>query len=497
MSTLFPDQLEALARVQQAFAAGFRAPLLVAATGFGKTYCAVEVIRRENAEGQSVWFLAHMGELLDDTARRMSDAGQPFGWIRSGIRPDPAAFCQLVSLRTAVRRLGNLPRPDLVIIDECDLAVAQSYQDVLNHWPQRPRLLGLTGTPIRLDGRPMRAAGFDCMITTLDTIDLIDLGRLSPLRAWSFRPPSDLERVRNRGGDVDPAASGRIMSASWVIGDVLGQWTRLCAPAGGQVRPTVIFCPDVASAESYAADWRAAGFRAMAVHGASSASDRREAVAGLRAGRLDAVACADLWIAGVDVANIACVLCVRRTQSLRVWLQMVGRGLRRSDKWPDVFLLDAVANMVQLGSPLARRMDTWQLDGSPVGPGGGALRLPPVLICQVCRSCDVVGRTCRECGHEQEIRLPHGPRVVKGELLEIDPRAAIRRSRPASAMDPQVVRSEVRSMMKRAREEGWDDRRILRDLQALGERAQFQNPRGWAHIQLGFRQKWRRQKVAL
>jgi hypothetical protein len=64
-------------------------------------------------------------------------------------------------------------------------------------------------------------------------------------------------------------------------------------------------------------------------------------------------------------------------------------------------------------------------------------------------------------------------------------------------MDPQVVRSEVRSMMKRAREEGWDDRRILRDLQALGERAQFQNPRGWAHIQLGFRQKWRRQKVAL
>jgi superfamily II DNA or RNA helicase len=496
MSALFPDQLEALAKVDQAFADGFRAPLLVAATGFGKTHCAVEVIRRENERGRTVWFLAHLAELLDDTAARLASRGMPHGWIRSGMRPDLTAPCQLVSLRTAVSRLAHLPRPGLIIIDECDLAVAPSYQLIVDNWLERPRLLGLTGTPIRLDGRPMRSAGFDHLIATPDTIDLIDAGRLSPLKMWSFDPPSELDRVRNRGGDVDPVESGRIMAANWVIADVFGNWQRICAPdgPGGEVRPTAIFCPDVASAESYAADWRAAGYRAMAVHSNSSTAERTEAVTGLREGRLDAVACADLWIAGVDVARIACVLCVRKTESVRIWLQMNGRGLRVSDEWPDCYLLDAVANLPRLRSPLARRMHLWQLDGPPMAPGGGAPRLPPVLICQVCRSCDVVGRRCRECGHEQEVRLPHGPRVVEGELIEIDPRAALeagRPAKPARAMDPETVRSEARSLMRQAKDEAWPDQRIIRELTALGERAQYNNPRGWAYLQIGFRQKWR------
>jgi DNA repair protein RadD len=496
MTTLFPDQLAALAKVERAFGTGFCAVLLVAATGFGKTHCAVEVIRRWNAEGRTVWFLAHLRELLDDTAARLAARQMPFGWIRSGHPAEPAAPCQLVSLHTAARRLDGLQRPDLIIVDECDLACAESYQRIFDHWPERPRLLGLTGTPIRLDGRPMRSAGFDHLVTTADTIDLIDAGRLSPLRMWSFDPPRELDRVSCRGGEVEPVASGRVMSTSWVIADVLGNWARICAPdgPGGLTRPTAIFCPDVASAESYAADWRSAGYRAMAVHGNSSPAERREAIEGLRAGRLDAVACADLWIAGVDVSRIACVLCVRKTLSLRTWLQMCGRGLRLSTEWPDCYLLDAVANIPRLRSPLARRMHTWSLDGPPTGPGGSALRLPPVPVCQVCRSCDVVGRTCRECGHEQEIRLPHGPLVAPGELMELDPRAALevaKPSQPARAMAPEAVRAETRALLRQARDEGWDDRRTLRELEALGHRAEYRNPRGWAHIQFGFRQKWR------
>ena len=98
MSTLFPDQLEALAKVQQAFDAGFCAVLLVAATGFGKTHCAVEVIRRWNAEGRTVWFLAHLRELLDDTAARLAARQMPSGWIRSRYPGEPAAPCQLVDM---------------------------------------------------------------------------------------------------------------------------------------------------------------------------------------------------------------------------------------------------------------------------------------------------------------------------------------------------------------------------------------------------------------
>ena len=201
----------------------------------------------------------------------------------------------------------------------------------------------------------------------------------------------------------------------------------------------------------------------------------------MREGRLDAVMSADLWIAGVDVDCIACLLCLRRTESLRIWLQMNGRGLRLCGEWPDCKLLDAVGNLLRLGNPLTRRMATWSLDGVPSGGRGGpAVPLVPVPVCQNCRSCDVVNRVCRECGHEQETRLPHGPLVIAGEFMEIDPRKALKRQQE----EERAARQKARMERERACKE-------FDDFVALGREMGYPNPEGWAYHKMRLRQCWR------
>jgi superfamily II DNA or RNA helicase len=475
MAYLYPDQEAALASVDKAFDEGFQGVLLCAATGFGKTHSAVEYIHRQQTEGLKIWFLAHLAELLDDTSQRLIDRRIDFGWIRSNYQPNYKALCQLVSLKTAIRRLDLLPRPDIVIIDECDLAVAPSYREIIKAIGF-PRLLGLTGTPIRLDNRPMRDGGFDYLIRTPDTIDLIDSGRLSNLKMWSFKPPPELLKVKDVAGDFDQGESGRIMSTSYVLDDALKHWQQLCV-VNGVVRPTAVFCSSVKAAIDTAAEWNRAGFRAMAVHGGSSKADRTKAITGLRDGSLDAVMSADLWIAGVDVKRIACILCLRITKSLRIWLQMVGRGLRKNEEWSDCYLLDCVGNILRegIGNPLARRMHLWTLDGSKSAGSRNMTPMPHVPVCQVCFSCDVVNRVCRECNHVQEIRLPHGPKVIRGELLEIDPRKALK---------------EEGKKNRAAEERACND---FNDFVALGRNRGYDNPEGWAHHKIRLRQAWRYQ----
>ena len=438
---LRPRQLKAIADVRAAYASGYRAPILVAATGFGKTHTATEIVRLTIARGRSVWFLAHLKEILNDTADRLLAAGIPFGSIRAGRSSDYSQLVQIVGVATAVRR-QSLPRPDLIIIDECHLAVANSYRQVIAA-AGNPRLLGLTGTPQRLDGRGLGEV-FDLLVPTCSTAELIDEGLLSPVRI--FAPPGvDLSQLHTRAGDFDQGEAGAIMSRPQVVGDALSHWQKLCVGRRG-----VAFCTTVAHAQAVARQWQQAGFRAVAVHGGSDDAERREAVAGLRAGRLDLVACAQLWIAGVDVPEIDAVIWLRPTQSLTAWLQGNGRGLRTAPGKADLLILDHVGNSARLGHPLT--VHDWTLEGRVKRRAGE--RPMSIRVCPSCFSALQSGiQTCPECGHRfvpERREIEH----VEGELQELQARQA-RRAEQSSAQ-------------------------TLSDLVAVGKRRGMSNPHAWA-----------------
>ncbi|NDG76165.1 MAG: ATP-dependent helicase, partial [Synechococcaceae bacterium WB8_1B_136] len=246
MIELRPRQHQAIADVRAAFASGYRAPVLVAPTGAGKTFTAIEIVRLTIARGRSVWFLAHLREILDDTSGRLTAAGISHSSIRAGRSSDYSQLVQVVAVQTAVRR-QRLPRPGLIIVDECHLAVANSYRQVIAA-AGSPRLLGLTGTPQRLDGRGLGEV-FDLLVHTCSTAELIDEGLLAPIRI--FAPPgADLSGIGRRGGDFDQGAAGVVMNRPQVVGDALSHWQKLC-----QGRRGVCFCTTVSHAQAVAEQW--------------------------------------------------------------------------------------------------------------------------------------------------------------------------------------------------------------------------------------------------
>ena len=447
--TLRPRQSQAVEDLRQSYATGARAPILVAPTGFGKTATATEIVRLTVSRGRSVWFLAHLREILDDTAERLMAAGISHGSIRAGRSSDYSQLVQVVAVQTAVRRSG-LPRPDLIIIDECHLAVAESYRKVIAA-AGHPLLLGLTGTPQRLDGRGLGEV-FDRLVLTCSTAKLIDEQLLAPVRVFA-PPPPDLSGLHTRAGDFDQGEASEVLSRPAVVGDALSHWQKLC---GG--RRGVAFCTTVAHAQAVAEQWQRAGYRAVAVHGGSDDAERREAVAGLRAGRLDLVACAQLWIAGVDVPEIDAVIWLRPTQSLTAWLQGNGRGLRIAPGKRDLLILDHVGNCQRLDHPLF--VHPWSLEGRVKRSREAGLS---VRVCPSCFAAMPSARqTCPDCGHEfkpERRSLQH----VDGELVEV-----------------QQQRREAKREQGRAT--------TVEDLIALGKRRGMKNPRAWARHVIAARQ---------
>jgi superfamily II DNA or RNA helicase len=459
MAELRPRQIQAIADVRAAFASGARAPILVAPTGAGKTFMAIEIVRLTIARGRSVWFLAHLKEILDDTADRLTAAGIPFGQIRAGQPAEYQHLVQVVGVATAVRR-SELPRPDLIIIDECHLAVAESYRKVIAA-AGHPLLLGLTGTPQRLDGRGLCEV-FDRLVLTCTTAELIDEQLLAPVRVFA-PPPPDLSGLHTRCGDFDQGEASAVLSRPAVVGDALSHWQKLCAGRRG-----VAFCTTVAHAQAVAEQWRREGYRAVAVHGGSDDAERREAITGLRAGRLDLVACAQLWIAGVDVPEIDAVIWLRPTQSLTAWLQGNGRGLRIAPLKSDLLVLDHVGNCLRLGHPL--EVHPWSLAGRVRKQTGEVA--PSVRICPVCFAAMASVKTvCVDCGHVFEVERRELKRV-DGELQEI-------------------AVSDARRQAKREQANA----STIEDLIQVGKRRGMKNPTGWARHVMAARQAkghWRR-----
>jgi DNA repair protein RadD len=423
--TLRPRQLQALTDLRQAYATGARAPILVAPTGFGKTAAAVEIVRNAVAKGRRVWFLAHLEEILDDTTERLLAADISFGQIRSGRSVDYSSPVQVVMVQTAVSRLNELPWPDLIIIDECHLAVADSYVKVINA-VGRPLLMGLTGTPQRLDNRGLIEV-FDRLVLTCSTFELMQEGLLAKVRLFN------------------PGTSGALSGkGSIAVGDALSHWKREC-----QGRRGVAFCMSIAHSEAIADQWNRAGYRAMAVHGRSSKEDRKRAIRGLRSGDLDLVACAKLWIAGVDVPEIDAVLWLRKTSSLVDWLQGCGRGMRIAPGKKDLIILDHVGNSApnRLDHPLVER--EWSLHGHAKKKRDAALS---VKVCPVCFSAmPSAARVCPDCGHEFVVERRE-LQTVDGELVEVTSVERKREQAQANTLDELIAIGRRRGMKSPA---GW------------------------------------------
>jgi DNA repair protein RadD len=380
---LRPYQEKALAELDAAFAAGRRSPLLVGPTGSGKTVIAAELIRRAVAAGEQALFLAPRRELIAQTSEKLEAVGVPHGVILAGAdeRDGLGAPVHVASVDTVLARVLRrgtlvLPAYDVVIVDEAHLSITEVRVGLLERWPAARRI-GLTATPTRRDGKALGVL-YDVLLEPATTAELVAQGYLAPARYWSW-PPPDLGGVEITAGDYNLGQLERVVNRAPLLADVVTTWMQRASD-----RRTVVYGVSIAHAVALAEAFRRIGVAAEHVDAKTPAPERAATFARFRAGTTQVLTNCFLAALGFDLPALSCIVLARPTQSLMLYLQQLGRGLRIADGKRDCLVLDHAGVVHRFGFATDPRQ--WQLTGST------ALAPPPSRVTPP-RSA----KTCPEC----------------------------------------------------------------------------------------------------
>jgi superfamily II DNA or RNA helicase/diadenosine tetraphosphate (Ap4A) HIT family hydrolase/HKD family nuclease len=333
-----PIQSEALRALEQTRANGFRAGLVVLATGLGKTWLAAFDTARP--QFQRVLFVAHREEILRQS-RDVFRNVQPDGdlGLYFGQEKQPAARIVFAGIQTLAGRLGSFSPTefDYIVIDEFHHAAAASYRKVIDYF-EPDFLLGLTATPERMDGADLLALCADNLVYDCGLLDGINRAELVPFHYWGVPDPVDFEPIPWRGGRFDPMLLGRAVETQDRAQNAFDEWR---AHRG---RRTLAFCVSTSHADFMARYFAACGVTCAAVHSAPSSAHRHETLDALRDGTIEVVFAVDLFNEGLDIPEIDTVLMLRPTESPIVFLQQLGRGLRTMEGKEALEVVDFIGN---------------------------------------------------------------------------------------------------------------------------------------------------------
>jgi len=235
MITLRPYQSDVICDYQAAVDRGERGIILVCPTGGGKTVICASIIDTlvHNDTNKSVLVLAHRREIIDQTSKKLHAAGVSHGIIQAKFPTRPEERVQVASIQTLWTRaitIGsmNLPPADLLVVDECHHAPAETYRKIIKAYPDAI-LLGLTATPCRGDERGLGGI-FQVMIQTPQVADLIKQGYLVGTRVYAPCDP-DLRGVRTQAGDYVESQLAERMDRDNLVGDIVTHWQNTGSPA--------------------------------------------------------------------------------------------------------------------------------------------------------------------------------------------------------------------------------------------------------------------------
>lgn len=345
---LEPFQERLIEQVNVARQKGFHRNLLVSATGTGKTVmAAVDYFRLKDTLSRSrLLFVAHREEILDQSlatfryAMREATFGEK--WVgNSRPRRFEHVFASIQSLNAAGFDNLDPNHFDVVIVDEFHHAAAPSYENLLSHvTPQQ--LLGLTATPERTDGLSILAWFDNRIAAELRLWDAIDQHRLVPFIYYGIHDGLDLRDIpwrRGRGYEISELSNLYTADDAWVrrvIKEVASRTENLRA------MKALGFCVSIQHAQFMAKRFNEVGIKASAVWGDTPATERKEALKQLANGSVQILFSVDLFNEGVDVPSVDTLLLLRPTESATLFLQQLGRGLRKSKDKAACTVLDFV-----------------------------------------------------------------------------------------------------------------------------------------------------------
>lgn len=406
--------------VRQSIASGHRAPICCMATGGGKSRLAGEIIQLSLAKGKRSLFIVHRRNLVRqfvDTLIR--HFGIKAGFIMSGevYRADMEVYVGTVQTIGRRLELGQIMcdelNLDMIIVDECHTGISPQYIKIYDRFPEAIKI-GLTATPCRSDGRGLGEI-FDDIVDVADTAYLTGKGILAPVRY--FVPDADgIDQIKTiRAGKYDIKEQEAVFNKPKVVGDTVAEWLR-----NAENRPTILFAVNVAHSMHLQRSFEKHDVTALHLDARSSDDERDEVLKKIESGEAKIVCNVGLYVEGLDVPMVGCVQIARKVASLGAYRQIVGRGLRVTEEFPDCIVIDQ-GGCVERHGPVTDEIE-WSLDGKdkawkkkkPKEKEKGMVK------CRACNELFQGGSKCPRCNTEL-VKFGRPVEVADGELSEYKP----------------------------------------------------------------------------
>ena len=396
-------QKELIYRIRQSLASGHRHIIVQSPPRTGKTVVMAEIAKRATDRANSVCFIVHRKEVLEQAKATFQEQGVDPALLEAGM------------VQSLTRHVDTMQAPEVILIDEAHHALAKSYTRILESFPQAYVLL-FTATPVRT-GRNQLDQIADDIIVGKSIKELTSQGFLAPFKYYAAKDKDvdDQKLRRSSTGDyvaasIEEAVSHKIYSHT--VDEYLTK-------ADG--KQAVVYTYSVEAANHLAGEFNARGITAEAVDATTPPQVRDMAVQKFRDQQLKVLVNVNLFTEGIDLPNVDCVIMVRPTMSLALYMQFSMRCLNpRPGKIATI--IDQVGNWERFGLPNSDR-DWKALAKSKAGPAK-SLKKGGVQVIQ-CSDCfgvvekaEVADNACPLCGYNPLVKK-RDYEEQKAELLEI------------------------------------------------------------------------------
>ena len=375
--------------------------LVVAPTGAGKTIMLSALVGKRRDVSKDVLILQHRDELVSQNSTKFQRVNPELSasYVNASQKDwgGDAVFAMVQTL-SRHNNLEQMPKVDLIVVDEAHHTVADTYQRIINAAKKANegvQVVGFTATPNRGDKKGLRDVFTNCS-HQIEIATLIREGFLVPPKTFvvDVGVQDELRDVRKTASDFDMADVEKIMNRRAINKRVVEEWLD---KAGD--RKTIVFCSTIRHAEDVCEEFVRQGVIAHVVTGNTPSDEREEILHDLAHGETQVVVNVAVLTEGFDAPPVSCVVLTRPCSYKSTMVQMIGRGLRTVDQeeFPGVVKTDCI--VMDFGTSVLTHGsldDSVDLDGAGEVAAGDA----PEKVCPECDSIVPLGvRECPFCGH--------------------------------------------------------------------------------------------------